>query len=200
MPAAVVLAAGSSARFGANKLALPFGDRTVIGATVSRAAAAGLSPLVVVTGHERARVEAAVRSAGVTALFAHNADFAEGEMLSSAQAGLQALAGTEADGAFLVLGDMPLVGPDVYAALAAAFDARGAGPAIVAPVFHGRRGHPVLFARAVWSSLLGLPRGAAPRDAIARHSDRLVLVEVATDAVLIDVDTPERYLEALRRA
>lgn len=200
MLAAIVLAAGASTRFGANKLLLPFGDHTVIGATASLAAAAGLAPLVVVTGHERERVEAAVRSAAEVAQFVHNADFAEGEMLSSVQAGLRALTDMPADGALIVLGDMPLVGVRVFDALRAAFSANPAVGPIVAPIFRGKRGHPVLFARSLWPSLLALPRGAQPRDVIERHGDRLVQVEVATDAILLDVDTPERYREAFRRA
>jgi molybdenum cofactor cytidylyltransferase len=62
-------------------------------------------PVVVVTGHERERVEAAL--AGRPVLFAHAEDYAEG-LSASLKAGLAALP-PGLDGVVVCLGDMPLV-------------------------------------------------------------------------------------------
>ena len=53
--------------------------------------------------------------------------------------------------------------------------------------------------RRYWPELLALTDGA-PRDVINRHADRIHYVNVQTDSVLHDVDTPADYEEERRRA
>ena len=64
---------------------------------------------------------------------------------------------------------------------------------LIAPVFAGRRGNPVLIGRDYFAELLALPPGDAPRSLLRRHAGKLHLVEVPTDAVLRDLDSPEQY-------
>ena len=72
------------------------------------------------------------------------------------------------------------------------------GPAgIVAPIYQGRRGNPVLFDRRHFAGLLALPAGAAPRDLLQKHPADMQLVAVDSDAILADIDRPEDY-ERLR--
>jgi molybdenum cofactor cytidylyltransferase len=71
---------------------------------------------------------------------------------------------------------------------------------IVAPSYQMRRGHPILIARRYWPELLALPDGGAPRDVINAHQDRINYVEVETDSVLGDVDTPQDYNQERWRA
>lgn len=192
--AAVVLAAGSAMRFGSNKLVLPFGDSTVIAHTVRVALQAGAQPVVVVTGYEQARVCAAL--ADLPVQFAHNARYAEGEMILSAQVGLRALLETDAIAAFIVLGDMPLVPTWVFERLATAYRQRCG--TVIAPMFAGQRGHPVLLGRSWWDAALALPSTAPLRTLLHEHPRAVAHVLVNTDAVLRDVDTPELYAEALQ--
>ncbi|MCS7089092.1 MAG: nucleotidyltransferase family protein [Thermoflexales bacterium] len=193
--AAVVLAAGSATRFGQNKLLLPFGASTVIGHTVASVLRAGAQPVVVVTGHEREHVEAAL--AGLAVQFTHNARHAEGEMILSAQVGLRALLSTNAVAAFIVLGDMPLVPTWVFARLATAYRQRCGE--IVAPMFGAQRGHPVLLGRSWWEAALALSPDVPLRALLQAHPHIVAHVLVNTDAVLRDVDTPELYAEALKQ-
>ena len=60
--AAVILAAGLSSRYGGgiNKLLLPFGGSTVIRCVTQTVLRAGVGQVVVVTGHAREQVEAAL--------------------------------------------------------------------------------------------------------------------------------------------
>lgn len=51
-----------------------------------------------------------------------------------------------------------------------------------------------------WPEILDLPRGAAPRDVINAHADQIYYVNVDTDSVLRDIDTPADYQEARKRA
>jgi molybdenum cofactor cytidylyltransferase len=66
----------------------------------------------------------------------------------------------------------------------------------VVPVHRGERGHPVLIDRWFWRELLALESGA-PRDVIRRYPEQTALVEVHSDSILLDIDTPEQYRRAL---
>ena len=104
--AAVVLAAGRSTRMGAvNKLIAEIGGKPLVRIAAEQALASRASPVIVVTGHERERVEAAL--AGLPVALVHNPDYAEG-LGTSLKAGIAAVP-EDADGAVVCLGDMPQV-------------------------------------------------------------------------------------------
>ena len=69
----------------------------------------------------------------------------------------------------------------------------GDGSGLAAAAFRGQRGHPVLFGRAFFDEILALPGDASPRRVLERHADVLSLVEVGSEAVLRDLDTPGDY-------
>lgn len=187
--AAIILAAGSSRRMGAPKLLLPWGDTTVLGATLTLMAASGIMQRLVVTGAYQDATAAIAADHNVPT--AHNPEYAAGEMLSSLQVALRALPPTCA-GALVVLGDMPLVRPATIRQIVSAFMDDG-GHAIIAPVYNGRQGHPVLFGRALFAALLALPAGAAPRDVVRAHRAQLLQLPVADAGILIDLDDPATY-------
>lgn len=185
--AAVVLAAGESRRMGRNKLLLPWGETTVLGRTLANVRASAVHEVVLVTGFERELVEAAVGSEGLPTIY--NMDYAKG-MLASVQAAVRALS-PAIEAVLVVLGDQPLVGAPVIDALLRAY---AAGPqGLVAPTYRGARGNPVLIDRRYFTELLALPPDAAPRALLGRHADDLRLVEVDSEAILIDLDRPEEY-------
>ncbi|MCS6846315.1 MAG: nucleotidyltransferase family protein [Anaerolineae bacterium] len=195
--AAIVLAAGTSSRHGGtNKLLLPFRDGTVIRSTVQVVRNAGIAHVVVVTGHERQRIEAALATLPVT--FVHNPRYREGEMLSSIKAGLTHLQATDAEAAFIVPGDQPLLPAWLLRRIRQAFE-QGCGE-IIAPKFGDVRGHPVLIARRWWPAALALPDGAQMRMLLRANPQAVAHILVNTDAVLLDVDTPEAYQRALERS
>ena len=75
--AAVVLAAGRSTRMGGpNKLLAEIGGRPLVRIAAEEALASHARPVIVVTGHQRDKVEAAL--AGLDVKRVHNPDFAEG--------------------------------------------------------------------------------------------------------------------------
>ncbi len=195
--AAVVLAAGQSLRMagGTPKLLLPWGERTVIGQVVERLTARSLQSVVVVTGGHAEQVKQVLQGGGVDSVL--NPGFAAGEMLSSLQVGVRALAGRNVAACLVVLGDQPWLEPAVVEAVLAGYAAGPAG--LVAPVHHGRRGHPVLIDRRHWPELLALAPGLAPRHLLQRHPADTLLVPVETDSILQDMDTWEAYQRALGR-
>jgi molybdenum cofactor cytidylyltransferase len=199
--AAMILAAGTSSRYGANKLLLPFGSGTVISTVVSTLAQTPVRPLVVVTGHQRAEVEAALQVYSSQIEFAHNPDYRAGEMLSSIKTGVRHLLGHPAapDALFVVLGDQPRIRHDVVERLCAAFE-QGCGELITPRLgLTGPRGHPVLIARAWWEAVLALPSQSNVRELLRANQRHLTHLVVNTDSILTDVDTPEAYREALAK-
>lgn len=186
--AAVVLAAGQSRRMGRPKLLLPWGDTTVLGETLRQTCAARARPIVVVTGHSAEAVAAIAQAAGCQSVY--NPDHAAGEMLSSLQVGLRALP-PETRGALVILADQPLVTDAILNSLIEAFE-QGRG-AIIAPIFDGQMGNPVLIGQQFWPELLAAPIGSRPRAVLTAHPEAVCYLPAASEAVLCDLDDPETY-------
>lgn len=186
--AGVVLAGGASRRMGRPKAGLLLEGRTFLAHAIATQRAAGIATIVVVAGADRGAVEAAMPASASAVLLDNPAP--ERGQLSSLKVALAHLLGDPAVTAALVaLIDHPgVTAATLGRILAAARSAHHA--AIVLPTHAGRRGHPVLFARAVWRELLATPDELGAR-AVVRSDPRRVL-EVAVDdpGVLLDVDTP----------
>lgn len=197
---AIVLAAGRSARMGSdrNKLVEEVASRPLVAWPVEALRGAGIERIVVVTGFEAERVEAAL--VGRDCLFVHHAGWAEG-MGSSLACGVRwILDGPERPEAILVsVGDLPgLRAVAVAAVLAAARDASGRIPAdrIALPTHAGRRGHPVVFGQDAFDALSRLGGDEGARSILREAAARVVEVEVADPGCLRDVDTPAELAEA----
>ncbi|PJF39766.1 MAG: putative selenium-dependent hydroxylase accessory protein YqeC [Chloroflexi bacterium] len=186
---AVILAAGMSTRMGQMKVLLPWtGGKTIIEHIIEQAFRSRFNYTVVVTGHRGEEVRKIARAAG--AKTAHNRAYKNGEMLSSLKTGLRAMP-KHISAALVILGDQPRIEPRViYQLLAAYAEQKGE---IVAPRFNKQRGHPVLIDRKYWPELLALRGNSAPRDVLNAHEDSIHYIDVTTDSVLRDVDTPQDY-------
>jgi len=185
--AAVVLAAGRSARMGAvNKMIAEIGGRPLVRIAAEQALASRASPVIIVTGHQRERIEAAL--AGLPVRFVHNPDYAEG-LGTSLKAGIAAVP-QEADGAIVCLGDMPQVDAALIDRLIAAFDPER-GALIAVPSIDGRRGNPVVWARRFFHDLMAIQGDIGARHLIGTYAEAVAEVPVAGEAALTDVDTPE---------
>ncbi len=184
--AAIILAAGRSTRMGANKLLADVGGAPMVRVVAQAVLASAARPVLVVTGHQADEVRAAL--AGLEVKCVANPDFAQG-LATSLKAGLRAVP-SDADGVLVVLGDMPRVTSEHLDRLSAAFAASG-GSAVVVPTHEGRRGNPVLWPRALFAGMLALDGDAGARRLLASHADRVREVDLATDAIFLDVDTPE---------
>lgn len=191
--AALVLAAGRSRRMAPlNKLLVPDRDGVpMLARVVDNVLASHARPVVVVTGHERERIEEAL--AGRPVRFAHAEDYAEG-LSASLKAGLAALP-TDLDGVVVCLGDMPLVAGPLIDKLIAAFDPEE-GRAIAMPTFRGKQGNPMLWALEFLPEMMSITGDIGARHLVGKHADRVVEVEVADDAVLKDFDTAESLRKA----
>jgi molybdenum cofactor cytidylyltransferase len=185
--AAVVLAAGRSTRMGgSNKLVAEIGGKPLVRIAAEQALASKAAPVIVVTGHQRERVEAAL--AGLQVHLVHNPDFAQG-LGTSLKTGIAAVP-AEADGAIVCLGDMPQVDATLIDRLIAAFDPEK-GALAVMPTIDGRRGNPVLWSKRFFPELMAIEGDVGARHLITRYGEVVVEVPVTGTAALVDVDTPE---------
>jgi len=192
--AAVVLGAGRSSRMGGpNKLLAEITGKPLIRIVVEQALASRARPIVVVTGHQRDKVEAAL--SGLAVKFAHNPHFAEG-LGASLKAGIAALP-TDIDGAIVCLGDMPQVDASLIDRLIAAFDP-DKGALVVVPTIDGKRGNPVVWSHRFFGDLMAVEGDVGARHLIGRYAEAVTEVPIAGAAALTDVDTPEA-LEAVKK-
>jgi len=199
MISALVLAAGLSRRMGTNKLLLPFGEGTILTQVISVLQSCPLDEIVIVTGHEREKVEESIGrhlrpkpDGGLR--FVYNPNYATGEMLSSIQAGLAAMRDASyCDAALIVLGDQPHIERRIVDQVIAAHRPG----TVVIPSFNRRGGHPILIDRVRWPEVLALPLDANLREVLRAHADWLHYVEVDAETILRDVDTPEDYKRSI---
>ena len=186
----LILAAGQSKRMGKTKMLLPWGEVTVLEQVIATFGSAEVDDVLVVTGGDRERVEALVKD---PARMVFNPNYAEGEMLSSVQAGLVGLKhGAEA--VLIGLGDQPQAQERSVRLVIDEY--RKSGASIVVPSFQMRRGHPWLVARPHWDEILHMRSPASLRDFLNSHADEIHYVELSNDSILQDLDTPEDYLKS----
>ena len=190
MITALILAAGQSKRMGQPKMLLPWGETTILEKVIATFKAAGIEDILVITGADRERVEALI---GDSARTIFNPDYAEGEMLSSVQAGLAGLK-PEVEAILIGLGDQPQVRESSVRSVVHAY--RESGASLVVPSYKMRRGHPWLVTRPHWDEILHMPVSTSLRNFLNRHADEIQYVELETSSILQDLDTPEDYLKS----
>ncbi len=193
---AVVLAAGLSSRMGEHKMLLPWADgKTIIESIVEQLIRSRLDHIVVVTGHRADDIRRVLKPLDVPMV--HNRQYRTGEMLSSLKVGLRALPASVSS-AMIVLGDQPRLEAGVLHKLMKAY--AESTHTIAAPSYNQRRGHPILIHRTHWPEILDLPLEGSLRDFLNAHQSNILYVDVDTDSVLRDVDTPFEYNQERLRA
>jgi molybdenum cofactor cytidylyltransferase len=176
----IVLAAGGGSRFGGTKQLAPLGGRPLL--SYALGAVAGLSPRVVVLGHEAEAIRAAVPLQGARPVVCEA--WREGQS-ASLRCGLEALG--DVDAAVVVLGDQPRITRAAVDAVAAA--GRGPGAAAARASYGGRPGHPVLLGRELLARAGELRGDIGFRDLLG--GVEVQEVEVGGLADPVDVDTRE---------
>jgi len=190
--AALVLAAGRSTRMGGpNKLLADANGAPLVVHAVRAALASQVVEVVVVLGHMAGEIKPVIESTvpkDARLRFVTNPDFAEG-LSTSVRTGMAAL-GSDIDAAIVQLGDMPGVNAALLDRLIAAFSPVE-GRAICVPTVAGKRGNPVLWARRFFPDMARLAGDTGAKHLIGEHADLVCEVEMAGEAAITDIDTPE---------
>ena len=189
--AALVLAAGTASRYRAaggaetSKLVANYHGEPLV-RRAARLAVASARTVVVVTGHAREAVEAALE--GLPLTVAHNQNYDTG-IASSLKTGIAALPAS-VDAALVLLGDMPDVRAEAVSRLVDTFAASPSALA-VAPLIDGRRGNPVLLSRALFARVDKLSGDEGARRLLAGlRADELIEILFESQGVARDIDTP----------
>lgn len=176
---ALLLAAGRSTRFGADKLlhSLPDG-RAVAVAACANLRAAGVDVVAVVRLHNLALAQ---RLAAVGARVITCDSAGMGDSIACGIAKTTATAGY-----LIALADMPWI---QVRTIQRVVEALKAGADMMAPVYRGRRGHPVGFSRSWRDRLLALRGDAGARDLLTDPT-QLQTLDCDDPGVLADIDRP----------
>jgi CTP:molybdopterin cytidylyltransferase MocA len=193
---ALILAAGKSTRMGRTKALLPLGNETFVSRIVRTFRLAGVEDVVVVVGHDAARVSEELDRLDVAPRMIVNADYESGQ-LSSILAGLRAVDRPGVAAALMTLVDVPLVSAETVRAVLMRY--RMTSAPVVRPVNGAKHGHPVLIDRQLFGPLRGADPTSGAKPIIRAHASTLGDVEVADEGAFLDIDTPEEYASVADR-
>jgi len=201
--AAIILAAGSSSRMGGgrHKLLLPLDDRPVLAHVIDATLASQARPIIVVLGHQSDQVRSQIKHYTIhhDIILVENTHYLQG-MSTSLRIGIQTILTNgyrkdtlsyRVDSALIMLGDQPLITPRIIDTLITAY--RTAGTPIVAPLYNGKRGSPVLFDKNLFAELIEATGDEGGRTVLERHRHEVALIEIGDALANYDVDTWEAY-------
>ncbi len=186
MVSAIVLAAGLARRFGSAKPLALYDGKPLVRHVVDRIQGAGVREIVVMVSQPESAYLAAL--AGLrTSVRLVRVDHPELGMSRSLYIGLSVLH-KRTDAVIVALADQPTIQRAVVKSLVREWHATRSH--IVAPVYRGERGHPVLFDAAVFPELYAITGDRGAREVVERDPSRVRLIQIDTDLPK-DVDTPD---------
>lgn len=181
-PVGILLAAGSSTRFGSHKLLHRLADNQT--KTMAELAARQLldalpDSIAVIREHDTA-LKTLFAELGIPTVTNANAHLG---MSSSIACGVNSR--PDATGWLIALADMPYIPSSVISRVAQALHQNSL---LAAPIYNGERGHPVGFSRRLFNELVSLQGDVGAKSIIERHRSELRLLEVNDAAILRDID------------
>jgi molybdenum cofactor cytidylyltransferase len=185
----ILLAAGTSSRFGSNKLVQCLPNGVPLALTAARNLESALPGLLaIVNGRDRRLIEI-LGEAGLRVSICPVA--AQGMGASLAWGVSQTV---DADGWIIALADMPFIAPATIKSVVRAVDAPDR---IAAPAFKGQRGHPVAFGRAYRKDLMQLAGDRGAREVLERHAEQVIAIASLDPGILHDIDIPQQVFGQL---
>ena len=190
--AGILLAAGTSSRMGSNKMLFPLNGESVLRRAARQALAGGLSPLIVVLGHESDKALKEIE--GLDCRWVVNPLYPEG-INSSVKSGLRALP-PETRATLVMLADMPFVTSEMIGAMIERY--RSSEAPLVISDYAGVNAPPMLYDRGLFGELLVMEGEGCGRQVVKRHRGEAEVLSWPESA-LADLDVPEDY-ERLKAA
>ncbi|MGD8257107.1 MAG: nucleotidyltransferase family protein [Desulfobacterales bacterium] len=194
--AGIILAAGMSTRLGRPKQLIKTGGEYLLWRVIHTALASDLERIVLVLGYKAEMiVEALEQKLEHSKLrLVINQRFRDG-MSTSLQSGLRAVE-NQFSSIMVLLGDMPLVDADTINNLLQRFWA--SDKSICAPIFLGKRGHPVCFDKKIYPLIMGISGDIGARDIIKRNISDVLFIEVENSEVFLDVDNESDVTDLMK--
>jgi molybdenum cofactor cytidylyltransferase len=189
MLAAVILSGGASRRMGSPKALVSYQGTPFLEHLLSVTRHSAITVRRVVLGPDAEIISKQI--ALVPEEVVINKDWEQGQ-LSSIHAALRSLpSGTE--GMLLCPVDHPLVSEALVSSLIAAF-LESRAP-VVLPTYDGRRGHPVIFSRAVYDELLRAPVDKGARAVVWAHSNEVRELPTTEEGCVLNLNDPDGLLK-----
>lgn len=183
--AGVILAAGSSERYGQPKQLLDYHGTPFVRKVAQTALESGLNPVQVVIGAVDGPIREAL--AGLPVEIVTNPDWRSGQS-ASVRLSVKSIP-ADCSAALYFLSDQPQIPMDLVKQILDRFETT-LNP-LVMPVVGSRRANPVLFGREAFALLEGIEGDAGGRLVFSRfHAET---VDWPDDRIGWDVDTPEQY-------
>jgi len=181
--AGLILAAGGSSRMGdENKLMMPFQGKPMLNHVVNASLNSNLTQTFVVVGHQSSEIKNLVQSDDIQCV--ENEQWETG-MASSIVAGISQL--KQFDGFLILLGDMPLVTPELINEIIF----HGSADKIVIPIKDGLHGNPVFFGSKFRDELLTLYGDSGAKKVIQDNLSSMIKIEIQSNIIFKDYDTKE---------
>ena len=180
---AIVLAAGQSSRFGGGKLRAVYKEKPLLDWVLDAALACPVAEVVVVWGGDPEIAINLPTDGRTKPVWAPDHALGIGASLGE---GLRAL-NPQSQGVLVFLGDMPRVPTSLAKDMIAAI---GQGALAAAPVFDGRRGHPVLISSSLYDQISNLGGDQGAGRILDQLGEKLALIKAPDDGCLFDIDRP----------
>jgi molybdenum cofactor cytidylyltransferase len=189
MVVAVVLSAGESSRMGRSKALLPIDGETFIERIVTALKQTEVGKIIVVIGHNAEEMKEEIDHLPVEILVNHQYKLGQ---LSSLHVAIRHLISDQScDGILLHLVDHPYIdGTLVDVMIRQFYESKNL---IVVPRYQGKRGHPVLLSRKLFTELLKAPIEQGAKAVVNAHTADTLEIDADDEGVTIDIDTPELY-------
>jgi molybdenum cofactor cytidylyltransferase len=190
---------------GRHKLLLPLDDRPVLAHVIDATLESQARPIIIVLGHQADEVRFQIKpyTAHSDITLVDNTDYLQG-MSTSMRSGVQVLLSNgykkqtfsyHVDSALVILGDQPMITSRVIDTLIIAY--RTTGKRIIAPLYGGKRGSPVLFDMSLFPELMEVTGDEGGRTVLERHRQEVEQVEMGDALANYDVDTWEAYQQVV---
>jgi molybdenum cofactor cytidylyltransferase len=176
----ILLAAGAGERFGKHKLLHPLPDGELIGVAAARCLIGALPNSLAILRQGDDHLAEEFDSLGLRVVENNQADLGMGVSLAK---GIEA--SIDAKGWVVALADMPWIGQETILALVRRLEQ---GVSLCAPVYRGRRGHPVGFGGQWRHQLMALRGDRGARDLLKAYPNEMVLFPTDDCGVVLDID------------
>ena len=182
----VILAAGSSSRFGVPKQLAQYNGKTLLQHVIDEARTADPICIAVVTGANENEISSSIANNKVKLIF--NKDWAKG-MATGIVAGVNAMnqIDKDVDKIIIAVCDQPFVSSALFNQLDRV--QKETGKSIIASSYAGTMGTPVLFTRKYFDQLLRLTGDTGAKQILRDHKEDVATVDFPEG--VIDIDTKE---------
>jgi molybdenum cofactor cytidylyltransferase len=189
--AGIILAGGSSTRFGRPKQLLKLKGKYLVEYALNAALESELNHVVLVLGHAYQSILQALgaRTCHKRLRVVINHRYLEGQS-RSVQAGLSEIQQAFPAVMFL-LGDQPLLDAGTINHLLDRF--RNSAKDICVPVYKGKRGNPTIFRRALYDQLMAIDGDIGARDIIRDNPTKVLYIDLDDPRCFLDIDSRKDF-------